>query len=98
MKKRVAILPAVLFFPALVFSQSIPPAPDLPGQTRPNTPQPGMPGPTNPNGSGSPGRNDRRPGEKTPDATPVPTPNTPDTPRTPGPTPIPGTPPNTPPR
>ena len=95
MKKRLAVLPAVLFvLLPVVFAQSEPVNPGVPGQSQPNTPKPGMPGPTNPNGD--PQRNDRRPGEHTPDATPAPTPNTPDRSKTPGTTPAPEAPPNTP--
>jgi hypothetical protein len=99
MEKKFAalLIPALAFClgATLVLAQSNPANPGTPDQNQPNTnrPQPGMPGPTNPNGS--PERNNRRPGSKTPDATPTPTPNTPEvpnTPNTPGTLPNPGTP------
>jgi len=93
-KKFVALLvPALALCLArtpLVLAQSNPANPGTPDQTQPNRPGPGVPGPTNP--KGSPERNNRRPGSNTPDATPIPTPNTPDRPNTPGTLPAPGAP------
>jgi len=99
MKKTWAVLRTVLFAVSLagiasVFAQNEPATPGPPGQTQPNTPKSGLPDRANPNGK--PEQNDRRPGAHTPDATPTPTPNTPDKSKTPETTPAPVAPPNAP--